>query len=37
MPGADFSKWTSPAAIASAILWLASPENKSANAALIPV
>jgi NAD(P)-dependent dehydrogenase (short-subunit alcohol dehydrogenase family) len=37
MPGADFSKWTSPAAIAAAILWLASPENRSVNAALVPV
>lgn len=37
MPGADFSKWTPPASIASAILWLASPENATVNGALIPV
>lgn len=37
MPGADFSRWTPPSAIASAILWLASPENASVTGALVPV
>lgn len=37
MPGADFSKWTPPASIASAILWLASPENASVTGTLLPV
>jgi NAD(P)-dependent dehydrogenase (short-subunit alcohol dehydrogenase family) len=37
MPGADFTKWTPPSAIAGAILWLASPENGSTSGALIPV
>lgn len=37
MPGADFSKWTSPAAIAASILWLASPENASVTGTLLPV
>jgi NAD(P)-dependent dehydrogenase (short-subunit alcohol dehydrogenase family) len=37
MPGADFSKWTPPSAIASAILWLASPQNASTTGGLIPV
>src|SRR5436309_2132267 len=29
MPKADFSKWTSPEAIAKTIAWLASAENAS--------
>jgi NAD(P)-dependent dehydrogenase (short-subunit alcohol dehydrogenase family) len=37
MPGADFSRWTPPAAIASAILWLASPENGTVTGTLLPV
>jgi NAD(P)-dependent dehydrogenase (short-subunit alcohol dehydrogenase family) len=37
MPGADFSKWTPPAAIASSILWLASPENVTVTGTLVPV
>lgn len=37
MPGADFSKWTRPEAIASAILWLASPANATVTGALLPV
>jgi NAD(P)-dependent dehydrogenase (short-subunit alcohol dehydrogenase family) len=37
MPGADFSRWTRPEAIAAAILWLASPGNASVNGALVPV
>jgi NAD(P)-dependent dehydrogenase (short-subunit alcohol dehydrogenase family) len=37
MPGADFSRWTPPAAIASAILWLASPENATVTGTLLPV
>jgi len=37
MPGADYSKWTRPEAIASAILWLASPGNATVTGALLPV
>jgi hypothetical protein len=37
MPGADFSKWTPPAAIAATILWLVSPENSTVTGSLLPV
>lgn len=37
MPGADYSRWTPPEAIASAILWLASPGNATVTGALLPV
>lgn len=37
MPGADFSKWTSPSAIAKTIAWLASPENATVTGTLVPV
>jgi NAD(P)-dependent dehydrogenase (short-subunit alcohol dehydrogenase family) len=37
MPGADRSGWTAPEAVASTILWLASPGNASVTGALVPV
>jgi len=37
MPGADTSKWTRPEAIASSILWLASPGNATVTGTLLPV
>jgi NAD(P)-dependent dehydrogenase (short-subunit alcohol dehydrogenase family) len=37
MPAADFSRWSPPAAIAEAIVWLASPANTTVTGALIPV
>jgi NAD(P)-dependent dehydrogenase (short-subunit alcohol dehydrogenase family) len=37
MPGADYSRWTPPEAIASAVLWLASPGNATVTGALLPV
>lgn len=37
MPGADFSRWTPPAAIAETIAWLVSPANVTVTGALIPV
>ncbi len=37
MPQADFTRWTTPAAIAKTILWLASPQNDSVTGALVPV
>lgn len=37
MPKADFSKWTSPAAIAKTIAWLASPGNETVTGTLVPV
>ncbi len=37
MPGADFSRWTAPSAIARTIAWLASPENAGTTGALLPV
>lgn len=37
MPGADFSKWTPPGDIASAILRLASPANAAVTGTLLPV
>jgi NAD(P)-dependent dehydrogenase (short-subunit alcohol dehydrogenase family) len=37
MPGADHSKWPTPAEIAAAILRLASPANALTSGALVPV
>jgi NAD(P)-dependent dehydrogenase (short-subunit alcohol dehydrogenase family) len=37
MPGADYRKWTPPGSIASAIAWLASPDNASVTGTLAPV
>lgn len=37
MPKADYTKWTSPASIASTITWLASPSNETVTGSLIPV
>lgn len=37
MPGADFSQWTPPDAIAETIAWLVSPGNTTVTGALIPV
>lgn len=37
MPNEDFSKWVQPAAIADAILFLASPAARAITGALIPV
>jgi NAD(P)-dependent dehydrogenase (short-subunit alcohol dehydrogenase family) len=37
MPSADTSKWPKAADLASAILWLASPENRLTSGALVPV
>lgn len=37
MPGADFSRWTPPDAIARTIAWLASPENGSVTGSLVSV
>lgn len=37
MPGADFSTWTAPAAIAEVIHWLASDAGATVRGALIPV
>ncbi|HXJ19056.1 MAG TPA: SDR family NAD(P)-dependent oxidoreductase [Polyangia bacterium] len=37
MPAADFSSWSPPAAIAEAIVWLASPANTTVTGALVPV
>ena len=37
MPGADFSKWVAPEAIAKLLLWLASEEAKDVNGAAIPI
>jgi len=37
MPAASFDRWPKPAAIASAILWLASTENQLVSGALVPV
>ena len=36
MPDADFSAWTSPAAIADLILFLASPASRAVTGALVP-
>ena len=37
MPGADFSKWVRPEAIASLIVWLCGEGGKEINGAAIPV
>jgi NAD(P)-dependent dehydrogenase (short-subunit alcohol dehydrogenase family) len=37
MPGADFSKWVRPEAIASLIVWLCGDGGKEINGAAIPV
>jgi len=37
MPGADYTHWTRPEAIASVLLWLASPGNATVTGALLPV
>lgn len=37
MPTADFAQWVKPAAVADAILFLASPAARSISGALIPV
>ncbi|HSS38253.1 MAG TPA: SDR family NAD(P)-dependent oxidoreductase [Polyangia bacterium] len=37
MPGADFSRWTPPEAIAETIAWLASAANATVTGALVPV
>jgi NAD(P)-dependent dehydrogenase (short-subunit alcohol dehydrogenase family) len=37
MPGADFSQWVQPGAIADVVLFLASPAARAISGALIPV
>lgn len=37
MPDADRSGWTSPAAVADAMLFLCSPQSRAINGALVPV
>lgn len=37
MPGADHARWPKPAELATAILWLASPENTVTSGAVVPV
>jgi NAD(P)-dependent dehydrogenase (short-subunit alcohol dehydrogenase family) len=37
MPKAPHARWPTPAAIASAIAWLASPDNQLVSGALLPV
>ncbi len=37
MPAADPARWSKPAAVADAILWLASPNNLVTTGALVPV
>jgi NAD(P)-dependent dehydrogenase (short-subunit alcohol dehydrogenase family) len=37
MPDADFSKWVSPASVASLMVWLAGDAGKDMNGAVIPV
>jgi NAD(P)-dependent dehydrogenase (short-subunit alcohol dehydrogenase family) len=37
MPATDPSRWSKPADVAAAILWLASPENRVTTGATIPV
>jgi len=37
MPNADFSRWPTPAQLATAILWLASPQNVLTSGAVVPV
>jgi NAD(P)-dependent dehydrogenase (short-subunit alcohol dehydrogenase family) len=36
-PGADFSKWVKPSAVASLIVWLANDAGADVNGAVIPV
>jgi hypothetical protein len=36
MPAADHSRWTAPAELAQAILWLASPLNTVTSGAVLP-
>ncbi len=37
MPGADFSRWVKPEAVAEAVHWLASPAAAEISGALVPV
>lgn len=37
IPGADFSKWVQPSAVASLIIWLASDAANDLNGAVIPI
>jgi NAD(P)-dependent dehydrogenase (short-subunit alcohol dehydrogenase family) len=37
MPGADYSSWVQPSAVAEVIIFLASPDNKVTRGAVIPV
>ncbi|MBS1849959.1 MAG: SDR family NAD(P)-dependent oxidoreductase [Acidobacteria bacterium] len=37
MPGEDFGKWVKTESVASLIVWLAGPEGKDVNGAVIPV
>lgn len=37
MPRANHDRWTRPAEVAQAILWLASPENTATSGAVLPV
>ncbi|MFI5316215.1 MAG: NAD-dependent oxidoreductase, partial [Myxococcota bacterium] len=37
MPGADFSLWTPPAAIAEVIYWLSGDAGATVRGALVPV
>jgi NAD(P)-dependent dehydrogenase (short-subunit alcohol dehydrogenase family) len=37
MPTADFSKWVTPTALASVILFLASDQSQAITGALLPV
>jgi len=37
MPGARHDRWPKPSEIASAITWLASPDNQIVSGALLPV
>jgi len=37
MPGADFSRWVTPASIADLLVWLASDASQDTSGALIPI
>jgi NAD(P)-dependent dehydrogenase (short-subunit alcohol dehydrogenase family) len=37
MPGAPHDRWPQPAALASAVVWLASPQNELVSGALLPI
>ncbi len=37
MPNADFSKWVSPASIATVVSWLASDASQDVSGAIVPV